>query len=175
VVGDARQSGSKQHDKRRGADAGDYPEDNNRNDDAKPTPEKAEESGPIYPCTALAVFKILESFHSSLSARGGVLSLPTPAVVSAIDGGRRGQCHEGATMTIINRLEDLGLLLAAMLSRMAGVTVYSIDVDSVLQFRPDGRVRHVGASSTSAVKRCVGMSTVIVSSVPSTSFRIPSE
>ncbi len=51
-------------------DAGDYPEDDDRNDDAKPTPEEAEESGPIYPCTALAVFKILELFRSSSSARG---------------------------------------------------------------------------------------------------------
>ena len=71
--------------KRRGADAGDYPEDGDRNDDAKPTPEEAEESGPIYPCTALAVFKILESFCSSLSSGGGVSPSPMPAVVSAIE------------------------------------------------------------------------------------------
>jgi hypothetical protein len=89
VVGDARQSGGKQHDKRRGADAGDYPEDDNRNNDAKPTPEEAEESGPTYPCTALAVFKILELFRSSSSARGGVLPSPTPAVVGAVDDSRR--------------------------------------------------------------------------------------
>ena len=78
-------------------------------------------------------------------------------------------------MTIINRSEDLGLPLAAMLSRMAGATVYSVDVDSVLRFRPDGRVRRVGASSASAVERCVGMSTVIVSGVPSASFKVPTE
>ncbi len=35
-------------------------------------------------------------------------------------------------MTIINRSEVLGLPLAAMLSRMAGATVYSVDVDYVL-------------------------------------------
>jgi hypothetical protein len=78
-------------------------------------------------------------------------------------------------MTIINQSEDLGLPLAAMLSRMAGAMVYSVDVDSVLQFRPDGRVRHVGASSASAVERCIGMLTVIVSGMPSASFRIPTE
>ena len=78
-------------------------------------------------------------------------------------------------MTIINRSEVLGLPLAAMLSRMAGATVYSVDVDSVLRFRPDGRVRRVGASSASAVEWCVGMSTAIVSGVPSASFRIPTE
>jgi hypothetical protein len=64
VAGDARQLGGERHDKRKGADADDYPEDDNRNDNAKPTPEEAEESGPIYPCTALAVFKILEPFRS---------------------------------------------------------------------------------------------------------------
>jgi hypothetical protein len=78
-------------------------------------------------------------------------------------------------MTIINRSEDLGLPFAAMLSRMVGATVYSIDVDLVLRFRPDGRVRRVGASSASAVERCIRMLTVIVSGVPSASFRIPTE
>ncbi len=45
----------------------------------------------------------------------------------------------------------------------------------MLQFQPDGRVQHVGTSSASAVKRCVGMLTVIISGMPSTSFRIPTE
>jgi hypothetical protein len=62
-----------------------------------------------------------------------------------------------------------------MLSRMTGVTVYFVDVDSVLQLRPNGRVRHVGALSASAIKQCIGMSRVIVSGVPSASFRIPTE
>ncbi len=84
MVGNARQSGGERHDKRRGADAGNYPEDDDPNNEAKPTPEEAEESGPIYPCTALVVFKILESFRSSLSSGGGVLPLPTPAVVGAV-------------------------------------------------------------------------------------------
>ncbi len=53
--------------------------------------------------------------------------------------------------------------------------VYSIDVDSVLQFWPNGRVQRMGASSALAVKRCTGMLTVIVSGVPSASFRIPME
>jgi hypothetical protein len=78
-------------------------------------------------------------------------------------------------MTIINRSEDVGLPLATMLSRMAGATVYSIDVDSVLRFRPDSRVRRMGASSASAVERCIRMSMVMVSGVPSASFRIPTK
>jgi hypothetical protein len=36
------------------------------------------------------VFKILESFSSSSSAGGGILPLPTPAVVGAVDSGRCG-------------------------------------------------------------------------------------
>ncbi len=175
MAGDARRSGGKRHDKKRGADASNYPEDNNHNNDAKPTPEEAEESGRIYPCTALAVFKILELFCSSSSSGGGVSPSLTPAVVGAVDGGWRGQRHKGRTMTIINRPEVLGLPLAAMLSRMAGAMAYSIDVDSVLRFRPDGRVRCMGTLSVLAVERCTGMLTVTVSGMPSASFRIPME
>jgi hypothetical protein len=78
-------------------------------------------------------------------------------------------------MPIINQSEDLGLPLAAMLSRMAGAMVYSVDVDSVLQFQPEGRVRGVGLLSVSVVERCVGMLMVTVSGVPSASFRVPTE
>jgi hypothetical protein len=87
----------------------------------------------------------------------------------------RGRRHEGMTMTIINQSDDLDLPLAAMLSRMAGAMVYSVDIDSVLQFQPNGRVRRVGALSVFAFEWCVGMLTVMVSSVPSASFRIPTE
>jgi hypothetical protein len=57
-------------------------------------------------------------------------------------------------MTIINQLEVLGLPLAAMLSRMAGAMVYSVDINLVLRFWPDGRVRRMGVSSALAVERC---------------------
>jgi hypothetical protein len=62
-----------------------------------------------------------------------------------------------------------------MLSRMTDATVYSVVIDSVLQFRPDGRVQRLGAPSASAVEWCIGMSMAIVSGVPSVSFRIPME
>jgi hypothetical protein len=58
---------------------------------------------------------------------------------------------------------------------MVGAMVYSIDVDLVLQFWPDGRVRGVGASSSSAVEQCIRISMVIFSGVPSASFRIPTK
>jgi hypothetical protein len=78
-------------------------------------------------------------------------------------------------MTIINQLEVLGLPLAVMLLRIVGATVYSVNVDLVLQFWPDDEVWCVGASSATAVKRCIGMMLVIVSGVPSTSFRVPTQ
>ncbi len=76
---------------------------------------------------------------------------------------------------IIDQSEVLVLPLAAMLSRMACAMVYSVNVDSVLRFQPDDGVWRVGASSATAVERCIGMSTVIVSGMPSASFRIPTE
>ena len=154
-----------------GGAGGDRPEeddDDRDDDDAKPTPVEEESEHVIYPCTALAVYKILESLRSSSSCGGGVPTSPSMPT---------GRYYEGATMTIINRSEVLGLPLAVMLSRMAGATVYSVDVNSVLLFRPDGGVRRVGASSSAAVERCVGMSSVIVSGVPSsaTFFGVPTE
>ena len=158
-----------------GADDGDRPEGDDDDccvddDDAKPTPLEEESEHVIYPCTALAVYKILESLRSSSSRGGGAPQSPSMPTT--------GRCYEGATMTIINRSEVLGLPLAAMMSRMAGATVYSVDVNSVLLFRPDGGVRLAGASSSAAVERCVGMSSVIVSGVPSSAssfFGVPTE
>ncbi len=72
-------------------------------------------------------------------------------------------------------MEVLGLPLAAMLSRMADATMYTINVDAVLRFWPDSGVRRVGALSALAIKLCVGMLMVIVSGVPSASFWIPME
>jgi len=154
-------------------------DDNCDDDDAKPTPEEDESEHVIYPCTALAVYKILESLRSSSSRGAGVAqssSMPTGGA-GAFDEGRSGRCYEGATMTIINRSEVLGLPLAAMMSRMAGATVYSVDANSVLVFRPDGKVRRAGASSPAAIERCVGMSSVIVSGVPASAsfFGVPTE
>ncbi|KAL7531856.1 hypothetical protein ACHAXR_008578 [Thalassiosira sp. AJA248-18] len=119
---------------------------------------KAEELGPIYPCTALAVHKILESFHLSCESLSGV-----------IDGSKQ---FENITMTIINRSEVLGLPLATMLSNQ-GATVYSINIDSILQFLPNGKVRREHATTT--VEQCVRKSSVIVSGVPSNSFKVPTD
>ena len=118
---------------------------------------KAEELGPIYPCTALAVYKILESFHSSTSS-------------SSVD--ERRKLFQDRTITIINRSEVLGLPLATMLSNH-GATVYSINISSIWQFLPNGKVKR--EHSTTTVEQCVRRSSVIVSGVPSSNFQVPTE
>lgn len=125
---------------------------------------KAEELGPIYPCTALAVYKILESFH--LSNNESQLSQHAAADRSS------SKPFENITMTIINRSEVLGLPLATMLSNR-GATIYSVNVDSILQFLPTGKVRREHATTT--VEECVRRSSVIVSGVPSNTFKVPTK
>lgn len=121
---------------------------------------KAEELGPIYPCTALAVYKILESFHFTNGS-------------STADPGGSGKQFENMTMTIVNRSEVLGLPLATMLSNR-GATVYSINIDSILQFLPyNGRVQREPATTT--VEQCIRKSSVVVSGVPSPTFKIPTK
>lgn len=119
---------------------------------------KAEELGPIYPCTALAVYKILESFHLQSSTAG----------VSSDESKQ----FENITMTIINRSEVLGLPLATMLSNQ-GATIYSVNIDSILKFLPNGKVRREHATTT--VEQCVRNSSVVVSGVPSNTFKVPTE
>merc|ERR1712194_172213 len=79
---------------------------------------------------------------------------------------------ENTTMTIINRSEVLGLPLASLLANQ-GATVYSINIDSILQFLPNGKVRRERATTT--VAHCLRESSVIVSGVPSSTFKVPTE
>jgi len=117
-----------------------------------------EDLGPIYPCTALAVFRILESFQLSLNAK-----TESPQ-----------RLFEGKTMTIINRSEVLGLPLATMLSNQ-GANVYSIDINSILQFMPVGEVRIRREQATKTMEECVRQSSAVITGVPSHSFRVPTE
>eukprot|EP00581_Thalassiosira_minuscula_P032834 CAMPEP_0183761000 /NCGR_PEP_ID=MMETSP0739-20130205/8131_1 /TAXON_ID=385413 /ORGANISM="Thalassiosira miniscula, Strain CCMP1093" /LENGTH=510 /DNA_ID=CAMNT_0025999063 /DNA_START=18 /DNA_END=1550 /DNA_ORIENTATION=+ len=139
----------------------------------------AEELGPIYPCTALAVFKILESFHNTLS--NNATATTTTTNNNNIAGESSGssssskplKLFDNITATIINRSEVLGLPLATMLSN-EGATVYSVDVDSILQFHPNHeKVQRMPAACT--VEECVRKSSVIVSGVPSAEFTVPTE
>ena len=125
---------------------------------------KAEELGPIYPCTALAVYKIIESFHLSNESN------TKNNVATATE--RSDKLFENTAMTIINRSEVLGLPLATMLSN-EGATVYSINIDSILQFSPNGKVKREHPSTT--LEQCVQNSSVIVSGVPSNTFKIPTD
>jgi methylenetetrahydrofolate dehydrogenase (NAD+) len=129
------------------------PGDGHDNDAVFTAPE---DLGPIYPCTALAVFRILESFQLSLNTQ-----TESPE-----------RLFEGKTMTIINRSEVLGLPLATMLSNQ-GATVYSIDINSILQFMPEGDVRIRREHATKTMEQCVRESSVVITGVPSHSFRVP--
>lgn len=122
---------------------------------AETVPEGRKSLGPIYPCTALAVFRILESFQSEKNVAS-----------------TKKRLFENTIISIINRSEVLGLPLATMLSNQ-GATVYSIDVNSVLQFLPNGKIRREPLSTT--VEQCIRQSSVVVSGVPSCSFCIPTE
>lgn len=102
------------------------------------------QSGVIYPCTALSVFKILDMKQDNLA---------------------------GLTVTVVNRSELLGRPLAAMLANR-GAHVYSIDANSVLLFRPGGRLRRL---TDMTLESCLQASSVVVSGVPSPSFALPCE
>ncbi|KAL3765781.1 hypothetical protein ACHAWO_011728 [Cyclotella atomus] len=121
--------------------------------------------GPIYPCTALAVFRILESFLTD----GNSISI-SDSGANWIN--KKCFVFANTTMTIINRSEVLGLPLATMLSNQAA-TIYSVDKDSILKFQPDGKVRREHSSTT--VEECVRKSSVIVSGVPSDDFIVPTD
>ncbi len=113
--------------------------------------------GPIHPCTALACFRILESFR---------LDELKPKEIES-----EKRLFDDVIVTIVNRSEVLGLPLATMLAGQ-GATVYSADIDSILQFLPNGKVRRMPNSTT--LKKCVMTSSMIVSGVPSCTFCIPS-
>ena len=94
------------------------------------------------PCTALSVVKILDALEERL---------------------------DGLTISIINRSEIMGRPLAAILSRR-GAYVYSIDIDSILQFRPGGRLRRV---TDMTLEKCLQASSIVVSGVPTQAFKLP--
>ena len=105
----------------------------------------------IYPCTALSVLRILEEYH--------IKEMTSEK-----------QCWKDQTISIVNRSEIMGRPLAVMLAEK-GATVYSIDIDSILQFRPNGkRLRRCNHAS---LESCLEESTVIVAGVPCPDFSIP--
>lgn len=114
--------------------------------------------GIIFPCTALAVVRILQR-----CIHGSNVFVP------------EGKRFQDVTVTIINRSEILGRPLASLLAN-DGATVYSIDVDSVLCYKPNsGRVQNCTYHDEFTAETCIKRSTVVVTAVPSSTFNIPVE
>jgi methylenetetrahydrofolate dehydrogenase (NAD+) len=103
------------------------------------------------PCTALAVMKILETYHSHHP-----------------NGPKQ---WSGLNVTVVNRSEILGRPLAALLA-LEGATVYSVDDKSILMFSPGGRMRRC---PTLALQDCLEKSSVVVTGVPSPDFLLKSQ
>ncbi|KAF8607892.1 NAD(P)-binding protein [Ceratobasidium sp. AG-I] len=121
----------------------------------------------IIPCTPLAIVKALESV--------GVYN-------TILDYGDRAY---GRTVTVINRSEVVGRPLAALLAN-DGARVFSVDIDSIQEYtkRPVVQVngtekvkrynpRHVVHPCTSSLEQCLAISDVVVSAVPSASYKVP--
>ena len=105
----------------------------------------------VYPCTAMSVQQILEHYH--------------------LNGGGGGQWSD-QVVSVVNRSEIMGRPLAAPLAA-SGATVYSIDVDSILRFRPDGRSKR--CSQDTNLEDCLAESNVVVTGVPHPDFQLPTD
>lgn len=121
----------------------------------------------IIPCTPLAIVKALESV--------GVYN-------TILDYGDRAY---GRTVTVINRSEVVGRPLAALLAN-DGARVFSVDIDSIQEYtkRPVVQAngnekvkrynpKHVVHPCTSSLEQCLAVSDVVVSAVPSASYKVP--
>jgi methylenetetrahydrofolate dehydrogenase (NAD+) len=115
-----------------------------------------QENSTIFPCTALAVVRILKR------------CLGDEEYDSTKPIGRR---LEGVTVTIFNRSQIMGRPLASLLAN-DGACVYSVDEHSVIKIHP-GKVWNRCFLLKKDVKSCVEKSSIIVTGVPSSTFRIP--
>lgn len=107
----------------------------------------------LLPCTALSVVKILEACPGCYDK--------TKAA---------GRQTEGKIVTVINRSEIVGRPLAAMLAN-DGADVYSVDIDSIYLFK-GGKLNKV---EDETVESCVRKSNIVVTGVPTKSYRLPTE
>lgn len=119
----------------------------------------------ILPCTPLAIVKSLEHL--------GVYNTILPY----------GDRAYGKTITVINRSEVVGRPLAALLAN-DGARVLSVDIDSIREYtkRPKStqseqryHPRHVSHPSTLSLQECLSQSDVVVSAVPSASYKVKTE
>ena len=112
----------------------------------------------ILPCTPLAIIKILEflQVYNTIFPYGNRLF--------------------GHTITVINRSEVVGRPLAALLAN-DGACVYSVDINDVQKFtRGEGlrkRKHDVHEMDGWSLERCLPVSDVVISGVPSEKFKVP--
>lgn len=125
----------------------------------------------VYPCTALSVLRILEEYHIRDKNMNGSKNDHEVNNISD-DNSEESRCWKDQTISIVNRSQIMGRPLAVMLAEK-GATVYSIDIDSILQFRPNGkRIRRCNPTKT-ILESCLEESTVVVAGVPCEDFRLP--
>ncbi|EFW99587.1 methylenetetrahydrofolate dehydrogenase [Grosmannia clavigera kw1407] len=115
----------------------------------------------VLPCTPLAVVKILEHLH--------VYNTVIPY----------GNRLYGKTITVINRSEVNGRPLAALLAN-DGATVYSVDLTGVQVFTRGQGIRQprhqvLDKPADFKLEHCLPLSDVVISGVPSESFKVPTE
>ncbi|KAJ7755973.1 NAD(P)-binding protein [Mycena metata] len=118
----------------------------------------------IIPCTPLAIVKCLEHV--------GVYNKILPY----------GDRAYGRTITVINRSEVVGRPLAALLAN-DGARVFSVDIDSVQEYTKRPVVaaarryhpRHVVHPSTNTLQECLAISDVVVSAVPTASYKVKTQ
>ena len=137
----------------------------------------------VFPCTALAVVRILKQ-----------LLIPSSSFIDPTTE-KLGKRFEGVTVTIINRSEILGRPLASMLAN-DGATVYSVDKDSILLYSykkmrrlntnhphtqrtttatGGGRTSLSSSNDVSSIQSCITKSNVVITAVPSSTFKIPTD
>ncbi|KAJ7639267.1 NAD(P)-binding protein [Roridomyces roridus] len=118
----------------------------------------------IIPCTPLAIVKCLEHV--------GVYNKILPY----------GDRAYGRTVTVINRSEVVGRPLAALLAN-DGARVFSVDIDSIQEYTKRPRTdaarkyhpRHVVHPCSMTLQECLAVSDVVVSAVPSASYKVKTE
>lgn len=105
----------------------------------------------VLPCTPLSCVKILEHLNVYDAA------LPV------------GSRLDGKVITIINRSEIVGRPLAAMLANDGG-TIYSVDIDSIYEFRR-GKLVVVDETAEGAIRR----SHAVICGVPTKDYKLVTE
>lgn len=125
----------------------------------------------LYPCTALSVLWSIEAYHLSQSTSLAVEESIDETLSKYSDIHLPSDKWTYLTVSIINRSEIMGRPLAVMLARK-GATVYSIDIDTILQFQPNGRMHRCNPADVT-LESCLAASQVVVAGVPDPDFQLP--